>query len=263
MRHDEPGAGIFLRSIDVRFPGDVHALRDVSLDIPAHQIVALVGPSGCGKSTLLRVIAGLQKPTGGRLLFRPASARPAAGDLGYVFQHPSLVPWRSALTNVALPLEISTRLRRSQRESRAVAQLQRVDLGPETHGRRPHELSGGMQMRVSLARALVTDPAVLLLDEPFAALDELLRSRLAQLVLRLWEENRQTVVFVTHNIGEAVLMAHRVAVMRHGAIRETIANPLPWPRDEQLRRDERFIDMYARVARSLETSGVSEVLIDD
>ena len=185
------------------------ALGPVSLEIGAGEAVALVGPSGCGKSTALRLLAGLEAPTRGTVT--RAAGR---GETAVVFQAPTLAPWLSARANVALPLELAG-TPKAQAHERADAALARVGLSG-AQDKRPAQLSGGMAMRVSLARALVTDPKLLLLDEPFAALDEITRRALADDVLGLWAASRPAIVFVTHNVEEAVYMASRVVVLSRG-----------------------------------------------
>ncbi len=198
-----------LRQVEVDYPGRGRALGPVDLTLNAGEIVALVGPSGCGKSTALRLLAGLEAPT------RGAVTRAAGkGETSVVFQAPTLAPWMSAAANVALPLELAG-APRSQARAQAVAELAKVGLsGAESA--RPAQLSGGMAMRAALARALVTRPRLLLLDEPFAALDEITRRALADDVLALAAELSPAVVFVTHNVEEAVYMAGRVVVMSAG-----------------------------------------------
>jgi len=202
------------------------ALGPFNLEIAAGEIVALVGPSGCGKSTALRLLAGLEAPTRGEV------ARAAGrGETAVVFQAPTLAPWLSARANAALPLELAGTARTVAAE-RADAALARVGLAG-AEAARPAHLSGGMAMRVSLARALTTEPKLLLLDEPFAALDEITRRALADDVLRLWADIRPAIVFVTHNVEEAVYMASRVVVMTRGPGRAAgeiaVAGPLPRP----------------------------------
>ena len=185
------------------------ALGPITLSIAAGDTVALVGPSGCGKSTALRLLAGLEAPTRGDV-----SRAPGRGETAVVFQAPTLAPWLSARANVALPLELSG-VERHEARRRADEALARVGLAG-AEAARPAQLSGGMAMRVSLARALVTNPRLLLLDEPFAALDEITRRALADDVLTLWAASRPAIVFVTHNVEEAVYMASRVVVLSKG-----------------------------------------------
>lgn len=197
-----------LTAVQVAYPRGP-ALGPFSLEIAPGEVVALVGPSGCGKSTALRLLAGLERPTSGTV-----TRTPGRGETAVVFQAPTLAPWLTARANVALPLELAGVARREARQ-RADAALARVGLtGAEIA--RPAQLSGGMAMRVSLARALVTAPRLLLLDEPFAALDEITRRALADDVLALWSAEKPAIVFVTHNVEEAVYMASRVVVMTAG-----------------------------------------------
>ncbi|MBS0335053.1 MAG: ABC transporter ATP-binding protein [Proteobacteria bacterium] len=197
-----------LQDVEVDYPRGL-ALGPFSLALAAGEIVALVGPSGCGKSTAMRLLAGLEAPSRGRV-----ARTPGRGETAVVFQAPTLAPWRSARANAALPLELAG-VAQAQARRRADAALARVGLkGAEAA--RPAQLSGGMAMRVSLARALVTEPKLLLLDEPFAALDEITRRALADDILALWAETRPAIVFVTHNVEEAVYMASRVVVMSQG-----------------------------------------------
>ncbi|HEY2752799.1 ABC transporter ATP-binding protein [Phenylobacterium sp.] len=214
-----------LESVEVDYPRG-RALGPFSLAIEAGEIVALVGPSGCGKSTAMRLLAGLEAPSRGDV-----TRMPERGETAVVFQAPTLAPWLSARANAALPLELAG-TRRALALTRADRALARVGLaGAETA--RPAQLSGGMAMRVSLARALVTEPKLLLLDEPFAALDEITRRALADDVLNLWADTRPAIAFVTHNVEEAVYMATRVVVMTRGPGRIAgeiaVAGPLPRP----------------------------------
>ena len=197
-----------LQDVEVDYPRG-RALGPFSLAVAPGEIVALVGPSGCGKSTAMRLLAGLEAPSRGTV-----TRAPGRGETAVVFQAPTLAPWRTARANAALPLELAG-VARAEANTRADAALARVGLAG-AEAARPAQLSGGMAMRVSLARALVTNPKLLLLDEPFAALDEITRRALADDVLRLWAETRPGIVFVTHNVEEAVYMASRVVVMTKG-----------------------------------------------
>ena len=208
-----------------RFANDVEALRDVSFNVAAGEFVSLLGPSGCGKSTALRIAAGLLAPDAG------AVTRDTA-HIGFVFQDPTLMPWADALTNARLPLDLKG-MSRADATHRAETALARVGLKGFEHAY-PRELSGGMKMRVSLARALAAQPKLLLLDEPFAALDEITRNALGDDLLRLWREDGLTVLFVTHSVSESAFLSQRVLVMtpRPGTITADLA--LPEGRDSRL-----------------------------
>jgi NitT/TauT family transport system ATP-binding protein len=303
------------------------AVADVDLQVQPGEIVSLIGPSGCGKTTLLRLMAGLESPTSGTVQMDPPM-QANAGGIAFVFQQPTLLPWRTALENVMLPLELidkatnpdrhaahaaSTPLEFAQltpknsgsphpvsgrgaegegtsgqslptdslarayrplphpqpsspaEQGRKGPRLSRVDTNARERAsqslenlglanamhRYPRQLSGGMKMRVSIARALVTQPCVLLLDEPFAALDDMLRNQLGELVLDLWQQQQFTTVMVTHNIAESILLSHRIAVMQEGRLMRLIDNPLPWPRDESLRSSPEFGPFYGKVSAAL------------
>ena len=229
------------------------ALQDADLTIQGGQFVSLIGPSGCGKTTLMRLIADLIEPTEGRIRVAGRAPREAreAREYGYVFQAPALYEWRSVLANVMLPLEIMG-VPRAERRARAERLLAMVGL-ESFHRSYPWQLSGGMQQRVSIARALAIDPKILLMDEPFGALDEITREAMNLELLRIWQETRKTVVFVTHSIAEAVFLSSQVVVMtaRPGRIREVIDVDLPYPRDAETRESERFFELTTRVREAL------------
>ncbi|MEE3233585.1 MAG: ABC transporter ATP-binding protein [Candidatus Latescibacterota bacterium] len=234
------------------FPGGTHALANVHLQIPRGQFVSIVGPSGCGKSTLIRLVAGLDNYTSGTLNVDgqdPINARKKRNDLAYVFQDPTLLPWRTVYKNVTLPLE----LRGQVIDDRITAILETVGLSDFLTAF-PSQLSGGMRMRVSIARALATDPGLLLLDEPFGALDEITRQLLNEELLKLWERDRWTGLFITHNVYEATFLADRVLVMsaRPGRIIADIEVPFSHPRDKNLRHQSSFTDIAHCISNRLE-----------
>ena len=240
--------------------GATEVLRGLDLDIAAGSFVALVGPSGCGKSTLLRLVSRLDTPTAGRVDIEPeatpgASGPPAAERLAFVFQDAHLLPWRTVLENVALPLELQHQPRAAARE-RAQAALRDVELA-DAIARFPDELSGGMRMRVSIARALVTDPALLLLDEPFAALDELTRQRLDERLRALFLRRGMTVLFVTHSLAEAVYLADRALVFSPRPARVVLDHPIALPRERPgaLRTALPFVEQTAILYQALEKHG--------
>jgi NitT/TauT family transport system ATP-binding protein len=246
-------AFVHAESVSVTYPGPVQALDGISFDVPAGQFLSVVGPSGCGKSTLLRLLAGLGSPTAGKLSVAglpPAQARRGGVRLSFVFQDPTLLPWRSVAANVRLPLELMGRM--ADCEPVVHQRLTKVGLGEFAH-RRPAQLSGGMRMRVSLARALVTDPELLLLDEPFGALDDITRQALNEDLSGLWQERRWTAVFVTHNIAEAVFLSQRVLVLgpRPGRIVADLSVPFGYPRLPELRGQGEFAQLAAQVAGRL------------
>jgi NitT/TauT family transport system ATP-binding protein len=218
------------------------------------EIVAIVGPSGCGKSTLLRMIAGLTEPTSGSI----SIANEIAGRIGFVFQQPTLMPWASVERNVRLPLDLAG-VPRAKAAAKLAHVLTLVDL-QDFSGAYPHQLSGGMQMRVSIARSLATGPRLLLMDEPFGALDEMTRNRLDADVSRLAAHQKLTVIFVTHSIYEAVFIADRVLVMspRPGSIIATFEVEAPHPRTHDFRLSETFARLCAQLSRSLAAGGVPD-----
>ncbi|MEI7447727.1 MAG: ABC transporter ATP-binding protein [Burkholderiales bacterium] len=230
------------------------ALRPVDLAVRDGEFVTLLGPSGCGKSTLLRMVAGLIEPTDGRvLLWRRPVAELASSPkrLSFVFQEATLMPWARVQANVRLPLDLAG-VPRAEADARVAAALELVGLA-RFASHRPRELSGGMQMRVSIARGLVTDPQLLLMDEPFGALDEITRNRLDADLLDLWRRQRLTCLFVTHSIHEAVFLSSRVVVMaaRPGRIVETVEIDEPHPRGPEFRVSARFADHARRLQESL------------
>lgn len=238
-----------IEAVGRRFAGGVEALRDVSLTIGAGDFVALLGPSGCGKSTLLRLIAGLDQPDSGALTWQEGHA-PGLGEIGFVFQDATLLPWASAEDNVYLPLRLrGVKRARAMDDIRAV--LDRVGLTGFERAR-PAQLSGGMRMRVSIARALVTRPRLLLMDEPFAALDEFTRHRLQADLLALWQSLGCTVVFVTHSIYEAAFLAQRIVLMtpRPGRIAMELTASLTMGPDRRL--DPAYAALVAAVTRAMQ-----------
>jgi NitT/TauT family transport system ATP-binding protein len=221
------GVGIVFR----RRKAEHEVLRDLDLSVEPGQFVSLLGPSGCGKSTLLKIVAGLLEPTSGKVEVGGLPAREALRrrSIGVVFQQPILLPWRTVETNVSLLAEIGAR--GSRREARAEGRrmLELVGLGDAAH-KLPAEISGGMAQRVAIARALALDPAILLMDEPFGALDAITREQMNASLLDIWSTTRKTVVFVTHSIPEALFLSDRIVVMETGGIRELLDVELPRPR---------------------------------
>jgi len=237
---------VTLRNVAKNFPNGTAALRATDISIAQASFVSLVGPSGCGKSTLLRLVAGLSSPSGGEITR-------AEGRIGFVFQDATLMPWATARENVLLPLRLESRADTSVADEA----LGRLGLGDFSDAY-PHELSGGMQMRVSIARATVTSPSLLLLDEPFAALDEFTRFRLNDDLRALWQKHGWTVMFVTHSVQEAVFLSERVIVLspRPGGIVADIAVDLPADRTHDFRLDHRFIGRCAQVSAALNAATV-------
>jgi NitT/TauT family transport system ATP-binding protein len=250
---DTAGLAVSLRGITKVYDTGVAALGPLDLDVPRGEFVSLLGPSGCGKSTALRLIAGLAVPTSGSVgvTNRTGAAR---NSIGFVFQEPTLMPWTSVRENVRLPLKL-THAPPAEANARVEAALTQVGLA-EFAGAYPRELSGGMKMRVSLARALVTDPDILLMDEPFAALDEITRFRLNNDLLALWRNLRKTVIFVTHSVFESVYLSQRVIVMtsRPGKIRAEFRIDAPEPRDEEFRTSADYAGYCRMVSNALAPS---------
>jgi len=230
------------------------ALTDINLTVPEGEFLSVVGPSGCGKSTLMRILAGVLGYTGGSAAIRGEAITGPRRDIGVVFQQPVLMPWRTVLHNVMLPAEIQGKdpARAKERAERLLAMVGLADFA----GQYPFELSGGMQQRVSICRALVHDPAILLMDEPFGALDAMTREQLNLDLLHIWETEHKTIVFITHSIPEAILLGDRVVVMtpRPGRIASVLNVDLPRPRSLELMSTPRFGEMAAEVRALLGTA---------
>ena len=243
---DEQTASVVIRSVSKIFDslnGPVQALDSIDLEIKAGEFISIIGPSGCGKTTLLRSMAHLETPSSGEIYLNgkvPDRAR-LDRDFAFVFQAPGLLDWRNTLKNVLLPLEME-RTDKDVAQQKAMEMINLVGLAGFEKSL-PRQLSGGMQQRVSIARALTLDPAVLLMDEPFGALDQITRERMNLELLRIWDQRKLTVVFVTHNIREAILLSDRVVVMtaRPGQIQGIIDVKLPRPRGTQVRETEEFV----------------------
>lgn len=243
---------IHCENVELAFGRGPAVLRGLSLEIPAGEIVCLLGPSGCGKSTLLKCIAGLLKPKSGRVRIGDSGPNPLVQRMSFVFQEATLLPWRTVRSNVLLPFELRDEADESSSRERVDRFLKIVGLSAADQLKFPAQLSGGMKMRVSLARALATDPDVLLLDEPFAALDDVLRNRLNELLLELVAERPRTVVFVTHNVAEAIFLSSQIAVIGQGKVHALLRNPLPQPRRRECRSTPEFAKMFGEVASAME-----------
>ena len=247
---------IAIRDLNMVYTGrgtETVALKNANLEIKEGEFISLIGPSGCGKTTLLRLIADLIQPTSGEITVTgktPQEARESR-EYGYVFQAPVLYDWRTVLKNVMLPLEIMN-FSKAERKERAANLLEMVGL-QDFHSQYPWQLSGGMQQRVSIARALAFDPKLLLMDEPFGALDEITREQMNHELLTIWQETKKTVVFVTHSIAEAVFLSSRIIVMtpRPGKIEQVIPVDLSYPRDNDTRESKAFFDLATEVRESL------------
>ena len=244
---------IELERVSLRFQsehGEVQALSDISLSVGEGEFVALLGPTGCGKSSLLRLVSDLLTPTAGTIAVRgePAAAARRVNQFGFIFQEPALLSWRSALGNVQLPLEV-VGYPPEKRVTRCKDLLDSVGL-LKFKDAYPHELSGGMKQRVAIVRALAWNPSILLMDEPFSALDELTRGQLQDDLLQLWNRERKTVLFVTHNIAEAIYLADRVVVMspHPGRIKTILTPALPRPRTDDMHEKPEFMK-WTRMAR--------------
>jgi NitT/TauT family transport system ATP-binding protein len=233
---------------------DLEVIRNVSLSVAANEFVSIIGPSGCGKSTLLMMVAGLVQQTEGELFINGEPVTGPRREVGVVFQQPVLLPWRTVLGNVLLPIEF-LRLPRAKYRQRAMDLLAMAKIGDFAHCL-PRQLSGGMRQRASICCALIHDPSILLMDEPFSALDALTRDEMGVELLRIWQVNRKTVVFVTHSIREAAFLSDRVLVMTHrpAAILEEVAIDLPRPRQISMMEEERFNQYVRRLRKLVEAS---------
>ena len=254
----DPRQAVTCRGVGVRFYTDrrsVTALSGIDLDVARGEFLTLLGPSGCGKSTLLRAVADLVPVSGGeiRILGDTAEAARRRRDIGFVFQDPALLPWRTSLQNVALPLEVADGAKHRGKAT-PIELLELVGLEGWEHAY-PHELSGGMRQRVSLARALVSDPKILLMDEPFGALDEITRDRLNEELRRVWRETGTTILFVTHSIYEAAFLGQRVLMLASnpGRVREIVKVELPEARALAIRETVEFVELAAYLRRVLES----------
>jgi NitT/TauT family transport system ATP-binding protein len=254
-------AVVSLRNVTKTFgDGGVTALRSIDLDVGPGEFVSLIGPSGCGKSTLLRIVGDLVEPTSGEVVVNGKSARQARldRDYGIVFQDAVLYDWRTVAKNIAMPLEL-LKWDRAERARRVAEMIELVELqGFADH--HPWQLSGGMQQRVSIARALSFNPSLLLMDEPFGALDEMTRERLNGELLRIWDASGSTVLFVTHSISEAVFLSTRAVVMsrRPGRIAAIVDVDLPQPRNADTREEPRFFELVTQVRDRLREGGLDE-----
>lgn len=237
-------------------------LRGLDLRVRSGEILTLLGPSGCGKSTLLRILAGLLVPTRGEVLVQGQTfqqgGRELKNRLSFVFQEPALLPWRTVWENVTLPLQLRGGLRAEGAKDAMEHWLDMVGLSPKDWSKKPTQLSGGMKMRASIARAMTTQPRILLMDEPFAALDDVLRSRLNDLLLKIVAEERCTVIFVTHNITEAVYMSDTIAIMHQGRIAESLEVRFSSPRTKELRSSPDFSRYYGAASASLFRNGTGD-----
>ena len=246
---------IAIRALTKRYGTAVTALEHIDASIAEGELVAIVGPSGCGKSTLLRILAGLLPPTEGEAWLHGSRIDGPRRDIGVVFQTPVLFPWRTVLANALLPIDIQRR-GHDKMTAAAMELLKLVGLeGFEHH--LPNQLSGGMQQRAALVRALIHDPSVLLMDEPFGALDAMTREAMNVELQRIWLERRKTIVFVTHSVGEAVFLADRVIVMspRPGRIVDTLAVDFPRPRPLSVMNTEAFGTHVTRIRKALNATG--------
>jgi ABC-type nitrate/sulfonate/bicarbonate transport system ATPase subunit len=227
-----------------------HALRGLNLRVAPKEFVCLIGPSGCGKTTVLKIVAGLLRPTAGKVEIGGVPVKGPGTDRATVFQTPGLMPWRSVVDNVVLALEF-VGVPKAERRERAIRYVDRVGLS-DFHDHFPAELSGGMQQRVGIARALAIEPQVLLMDEPFGALDAITRGHMQAELLRIWDQERKTVIFVTHSIDEAILLSDRIVVMRDGEVLSEVDVPIERPRSrESLVEYSEAIELKRRLVEML------------
>lgn len=253
---DQPSSVLRIKAVRKLYR-DLEAIRNVSFDVADGEFLSLLGPSGCGKSTLLMMVAGLIDSTEGEIAVNGRAVAGPRREVGVVFQQPVLLPWRKVLDNVLFPIEL-LKLPRAQYEKRAMDLLAMAKIDDFAH-HLPRQLSGGMRQRVSICRALIHDPRILLMDEPFSALDALTRDEMGIELLRIWQANRKTVIFVTHSIREAVLLSDRVLVMgrRPSTIVEELAIDLPRPRHIAMTEDESFNRFVRTLRKAIEASHAS------
>ena len=232
--------------------GDLQVLQDIDVAVERGEFIAVVGPSGCGKTTFLRIVAGLEPASSGTIRLDDKALSGPGGNRGFVFQNDSLLPWRTVLGNALIGPEVAGQMGPKERQ-RTLDLLKLVGLGG-FEGYYPRQLSGGMRQRVNLARALAIDPEILLMDEPFASLDAQTREIMQTELLRIWEQGRKTVLFVTHQIDEAVFLSDRVLVFarRPGRVQETVKIKLPRPRDLAIKRSPEFVEYVDRIWRLIE-----------
>jgi NitT/TauT family transport system ATP-binding protein len=250
---DQPSSVLRIKAVRKLYR-DLEAIRNVSFDVADGEFLSLLGPSGCGKSTLLMMVAGLIDSTEGEIAVNGKAVAGPRREVGVVFQQPVLLPWRKVLDNVLFPIEL-LKLPRAQYEKRAMDLLAMAKIDDFAH-HLPRQLSGGMRQRVSICRALIHDPRILLMDEPFSALDALTRDEMGIELLRIWQANRKTVIFVTHSIREAVLLSDRVRVMgrRPSPIVDELAIDLPRPRHIAMTEDESFNRFVRTLRKAIEAS---------
>lgn len=243
--------GLRLENISKSF-GDVQALKDLSFTVEKNEFVALLGPSGCGKTTSLRIIDGVTEPDEGVFTIDGETVKGSGRDRGFVFQEFRLFPWRTVIENVMFGLEIAG-VQKEERRERAKKYISMVGLS-DFEGHYPHELSGGMKQRVGIARALAIEPEILLMDEPFGALDAMTRETMQEELLDIWQQERRTVVFVTHDIDEAVFLADRIHILqpRPGRLYRTLDINLPRPREPDLKQTDEFVEYRREAWRTLE-----------